>query len=587
MQTIAAQAKEGQELAAMELLLTELERIRRFGFTDAEIERARGAIRLNMEQYVAQKDTTDSETLIDEHVRVFLEGEPMPGVLYEASLTKKYLPTITSAEINAWVHKGFFTGRSRILSVDMPEKVGLPVPTDAEILALVSKVADANVAPPLVEGAVLPLLSALPTPGTVADEGRDDALGTVTWTIGNGVRVIVKQTDFNADQVVFQAFAAGGTSVVDDTKFASATLAPDILARSGLGEHDPISLARALAGKDVGVEGFISNEFDGLVGGAREADLEAMFQLIWLHVAAPRFDSSAADLVRLERMEELRNRSNSPEASFWDTWSQMVWSGHPRYSNWKVEEIQSVSAGAAKAVWSDHFGDLGGFTFVFSGSASPDELRPLVARYLASLPGTPRTRAWKDDGVRKPTGVVSQQIQAADLPRAHVMLAFHGPFDSNPASRNVLDGVSEVLGSVLRGELREDRGGTYGVGVSADTDEWPVPTYSLTVEFECDPARVDELVDAMWRMIDRVRAFTPSKEGIAVMREQRIRDRESESAENAFWVRAISTALQRGEDPRTILGWNKLQEAITGDDLRVMANRVLQRDQFVLLVQRP
>jgi zinc protease len=139
----------------------------------------------------------------------------------------------------------------------------------------------------------------------------------------------------------------------------------------------------------------------------------------------------------------------------------------------------------------------------------------------------------------------------------------------------------------LRGELREELGGTYGVGVSADVDEFPVPTYNLDVEFECDPDRVDELTAAMWQMIELVRIITPSKEGVAVMREQRTRDFETESHDNVWWVRQITGALQRGEDPRRVLDLPRLQGDLDGAKLKAMAQEVLRRDNYVLLVQKP
>jgi zinc protease len=585
--TVVAQAREGRELEALRLLLTELERAHRYGFTDAEIERARDAIRLNMEQYVAQKNTTDNLTLVDEHIRVFLEGEPMPGVDYEAALTAKFLGRITTEQINGWVTSSFFTGQSRVLEMELPQKLGLSVPTTDAMRALAAEVASSEIAAPVAEAALEPLMADLPKPGVVRDLGADPALGTVTWQLGNGIKVMVKQTDFVADQVVFRAISPGGTSLVSDADYASALLAPDILSRSGLGSHDAVNLARHLAGKDVGVEAFVGSEFEGLVGGAREADLETLLQLVHLHFVAPRFDDVAVDLEKTARLEDLRNRSSSPEAVFWDTWSEIVYQGNHRYTNWKPDELSAVSRAAAAAAWQDRFGDAGDFTFVFAGSASPEELRPLVARYLASLPTKGRVEQWKDDGVRPPAGQVERTLSSGGTPRAHVVLRFHGPFESTPERRNALDGVTEVLGSVLRGELREELGGTYGVGVTADVDDFPVPTYNLDVEFECDPDRVEELTAAMWQMIELVRIITPSKEGVAVMREQRTRDFETVSHDNVWWVRQITGAIQRGEDPRRVLDTPKLQAALDGGKLKAMAQEVLRRDNYVLLVQRP
>ncbi|HMV69645.1 MAG TPA: insulinase family protein, partial [Myxococcota bacterium] len=184
-------------------------------------------------------------------------------------------------------------------------------------------------------------------------------------------------------------------------------------------------------------------------------------------------------------------------------------------------------------------------------------------------------------------GCRSRQSWLNRLDVIATMLAFHGPFQSTWESRNVLSGMREVLQSALREVLREEKGGTYGVSVGADTQEGPYPTYRVEIDYECDPARVDELIDATWEVIQTVKTNTATRDGIAVMQEQRRRDHETEARDNGYWAGAIVEALMRGESPRDLLGFEARNRAITGDAMRRMAVQVLDTNQYLMVVQRP
>lgn len=585
--TVAATPRTGRELEAIEALLTEIERIHRYGFTAGEIERARALVKLNMEQYVTEEETTDSATHVDEQIRVFLENEPMPGIRYEGAMAEKFLPRITVDEVNAWAKAHLMVGPSRVFTMQLPAVEGAAVPSAEQVLALGAKVAASEIAAPAAEVTAGRLLTVEPTAGTVSVVGVDKATGATQLRLSNGVRVWVKTTRNVTDQVLFDAFSPGGTSLVSDADYASAMLAGDLLERSGSGALDAVALARSLAGRDVAVGGYLSSEFEGLYGGAREADLETMFQLVHAAFVAPRFSELEAGQLRDLRMDELRNRAKNPDDAFEDRWSSLIWKGNPRYANWTADEVATLSAARSEAVWRDRFADAEDFTFVIVGSATVQELTPFLERYVASLPTTPREETWKDDGVRQQSGVVQELLRTQGLPRARVRLRFHGEIANTPQNRNTLDGVAEVLGSVLRGQLREDLGGTYGVGVSAHVDDLPVSTYDLEIEFACDPARLQELVDALWNSLEFVRVFTPAREGVAIMARQRRADIESDLGDNGAWLRGMSAALQRAEPVSTVAGQQALQDTLTGPALRDMATRVLRLDDYVMLVQAP
>jgi len=587
-QAVSASAKEGRELEALTAMMTEVERVRRFGFSQAEIDRARAEVSIGMQTYYAERDATESVDLVEEHIRVFTTREPMPGVVYEYAMAQKYLPTVTADEVNAWVATSLLTQKSRVALMLMPKKAGLTVPSQADVLARLEAVNHLELTAPIDGGVAAPLMADLPQPGTVSEVARDNALGTITWRLGYGATVILKPTDYQADQVLFEAFSPGGSSLVSDADYVPAITAVDLIARSGIGPHDAIDLSRTLAGRDVAVNPYISTLFEGLSGGAAERDLETMFQMIYLSMTAPRFDPTAFELVKLARVEDLRNRSANPDAWFWDTYSEALWQGNPRYTNWKLTDLDQMNLERSEAIYKDRFGDASDFTFVFVGSFEAEQIKPLIARYLASLPAHGRVEVARDDGGRMAPGKIEKTLPAGgDTPRAHVLLSFHVDAESTWTSRNALTGLREVLSSSLSGSLREDLGGTYGVSVDETATDGPVETFRLDVEFQCDPSRTQELLDATWGIIDRVRTNHVTDNALKIMREQRKRDRETESRDNGFWVTSIAAALERGEDPRAILDYDARNKALTAEDIVILANRMLRRDQVIQIVQQP
>jgi zinc protease len=474
-----------------------------------------------------------------------------------------------------------------VVSVILPEKPGLIVPTNHAVREVIGRVAAAELAPPPSEAAERPLLDARPTPGKAEQVAQDAALGTTTWRLSNGATVILKPTSIQADEILMEAFSPGGTSVVDDASFIPAITATGLQRRSGLGEHDTLSLLRLLAGRKADVESFIGGQSEGLSGLAGKADLELMLQQVHLMFTEPRFDASALELERSRREEDLRNRASSPAAWLWDTYAELLWQGNERYTNWDIEDVAALDLAASERVFRDRFSNPGDWTFVFVGSTTAAELIPHVETWIASLPDAGRREAPRDDGARMVKGVVTQTLPAGDTPRAHVVLEFHGELEATWTSRATMSAVGEVLQSALREELREDRGGTYGVRVDADLTDGPVETFQVRIDFECDPDRVDELIEATWDVVDLVRSERVLDSGITIMRSQRAHDREEDEGSNGFWAGEITGALQRGEDPRDILTFEARNAALNGAAIRELARRVLDKENHLLLIQRP
>ncbi|MCB9681739.1 MAG: insulinase family protein [Alphaproteobacteria bacterium] len=588
LQTLMLVQKEGRELDTLQAGLAELERIKRFGFNPGELDRARDELARNMQTYYDERSKTDSSTHIEELLRVYLTDEPMPGIPYEWAMSQVYLPAITLDEVNALARaEGFFPGTSRVIEMLVPQAGATVAPTEAQVLDVMARVPTLDLEPLVEEVDDRPLLAELPTPGTATKVGADPDLGTSTWRLSNGVTVVLKPTTFQEDEVLFQGFSPGGTSVVSDDAFVPAITATSLMMRSGLGDMDVVTLARKLAGKEARVTPSLGRTREFFSGGASTHDLETMFQLLYLSVTAPRFSEDAFALEVQGRREALRNRDASPDAVFEDAFTRLVWGDDPRQTNWTLDELDQMDLATSAAVFRDRFGDVGDFTFVFVGNLDEATFVPLLERYVASLPATGRQDGWKDDGSRRVPGVHTVEFPRGDTPRGHVRILFHGPFEDGWKARDELEAVGAVLETSLLQTLREDLGGTYGVSVNEGASREPVTTYALSIDFECDPSRLDELLAATWDQIDAVREDPVRPTAIETLQEKDRRSHETALSSNGYWVDALAAALSRGDDPRTLLDFASRNAALTASGVSARAREVLDATSYIQAVQRP
>lgn len=585
--SLGVMAKEGQALAAFEAVLMEAERVKKFGFTAPELERAKQEQLAGMQTYYDEREKTPSSSHVGEIVRVFLTGEAMPGVAYEYAMSQKLVPAITLDDVNDWARAEWMPEASRVVQLLMPAKEGLEVPDAEALAAAIARAEAAELQPPEAEGDDVPLMATLPEPGTVTETGRNAVLDTVEWSLSNGIRVILKVTDFQADAVSFTAWSPGGTSVVDDAELVPALTAISILNKSGVGQHDAVALSRKLAGKTVSVSPWLGSLREGIDGSASVEDLETMFQLIHLSLTEPRFDQTGFDLELDGREEGLRNRLSTPQAIFWDTYTELMWQGHPRYMPWRMEDLEAMDLDASRRIYEQRFGSLGDTTFVFVGNIDLATFEPLVARYLASLPAGEPGESWRDTGARRVDGTHTKSVSSGDTPRAQVRLEFHGPFKPDWSSRNQLTALADVIQTRLREELREERGGTYGVGVGGNTTAEPFEGYNLSISFQCDPERADELIEATWAVIDEIKAAPVDASYVDNIKEQYRRSRETSVKNNGFWLGGIAGSMRRGEDPEELLTYPARVDALSPAVVHELARTVLNRERYVLLVQRP
>jgi zinc protease len=580
--------KDGQEAAAIEAVLVEMIRVKQHGFTLGELERMKKQLLANLEKAYLARNTTESDNYTDELVSYFLENQPVPGVEYEYELYKTYINGITLAEVNALASELILeTNRTAVLTAREQNTDRLP--KSEAILDLLRKLSDVKLPPYVdnyVEGTLLPQQ---PKPGEISKIEELPSLKAQAWTLSNGVKVIAKQTDFQADEVLVYAQSPGGFSVCKPEDDMTALHAARIMSMGGIGKLSLAQKNKKLQGVNARLNPYVDRLSEGVSGSATPKDLGVLFQLIYGAFTAPRLDTSAFRAYIDDLKDDAQAIPNSPEMLFRDTFRLTMANYHPRVLPLTVKNIQRIKASRAEAIYKERFADASDFTFFIVGNFDTDTLKYYTERYLASLPATNRKENWVDWNVNPPRGVVKKKVRKGTEPKSLVNIAFTGPFDWSKAERYRLDMAAQALSIKLRESLREEKGGTYGIRCVARTDRYPKPEYALSMSFGCNPDRLDTLVKAAFDEIERIKLKGATDTDLAKVKENLKRERETSLRTNRFWLYGLAQKywLQDDDLGFDLAEYSKAVDAITAQDLQDVASRYFNYKNYVQVALVP
>src|SRR2546423_2160251 len=561
-------------------LLTEGERAKRFGFLQSELDRAKKDLQRGIEQAYAERDKTNSGVYAEAYVSAYLQSEPTTSIQYDRDEITKLLPGITLAEVNQLAGE-WMTDRNRVLVTTSPEKPGIETPTRGELMLAFDAVKGANLAAYTENAPSQQLVDKEPAGGSVVSERQVKEIGLTEWKLSNGVRVLLKPTDFNADQITFTSYSPGGASLLPDASYIAASGADLIPTPSGVGKFTVIDLQKFLAGKQVSVFPSIDDLSEGISGSASQRDVDTMLQLIYLNFTQPRLDTSLVNTFIGRFKGILANRSASPEAAFSDTLQVTMAQHSPREAPVSAATLDRIDPFKSYEFYRERFSDANGFTFVFVGNFKPDSLKPLIAKWLGSLPSKGRHETWRDTGIRPPTGIVRRVVKKGAEPKARTALIFTGPFEYTRKNRYQLSALAELLNIKLRETLRENMGGTYGVSVSPTASREPYPAYRFTIGFGSAPERLEDLTTAALAEIDSVKRFGTTPEYLNKVKEAAFRAREVALKQNNYWLAQISTFDQSGWSLAEIPDGDKLIAGLTSGDLQQAAVKYLRTKTYV------
>jgi zinc protease len=527
-------------------LITESVRAARFGFTPGELEREKRDVMRFYEGAFAERNREESADLAAEYIRNFTQQEPIPGIAYEYGLVQRFVPEVTLDEVNA-VAKAW-AGGSRVVLVNAPQRAGLRVPDNTRLAAVIASAAKSDITPYVDVAASQSLLARAPRPGPVVWDMTRDAFGITQWELSNGARVVLKPTNVKQDEIVFRAISPGGTSLASDADFVPAMTASQVVGAGGLGTFDPIQLRNILSGEAASVTAFIGETEEGLSGGASPKDLETMFQLIYLTMTQPRADPTVFGNMTTQMKAMLSAREASPEWAFEEMLRTTLAQNHFRERPMTPRMVDEMNLQKSLAFYNDRFADASDFTFVFTGNFDVAAIRPLVEQYIGSLPSLHRRETWKNLGIEPPRGVVERTVRKGIEPKSQTAIVFTGPIVFDSAHQVALEALGLILDTRLRESLREKLSGSYGVQVETEASRIPTARYSITIGFGCDPDRTEELVKALFREIDTLKANGPTASEVSDARQALLRGHESTLAQNDRLAAELAERYELSED---------------------------------------
>jgi zinc protease len=572
-----AVVRENDPARGLNALLLEARRVNRDGFGNAELERAKARILRAYEQSYNERDKTPSASYADEYVRHFLEGEAVPGIARELELARQFLADISLDEVNRAAAQ-WTAPTNRVVLFSAPGKTAAAVPSQEEILAIVQAAERAPLEAYTDNVEEAPLLPQLPEPGRVTSELFHERIDVTEWRLSNGARVLLKPTQFKNDQLLLRGSSPGGHSLVPDHQYVPASTASTIVSQSGLGAFNATQLEKKLAGKIARASAHLDSQFENISGFASPDDLETFFQLVNLRFTAPRADQEIYLSLLARLRETVQNRRNDPGAVFADALEEALFRNHPRHQPLSPDTLERMDRERSLQIYRERFADAGDFTFVIVGNFTLDNIRPLVERYLASLPANGRNETGRfnhDDPTR---GQHTLTVHRGIEPKCTVQILFTGDTDWNDEERYALRAAVDILRIRLREALREDLGGVYGVGISGNLNRWPKGSFASSVQFGCDPARADDLIQVALKEIIDLQENGPTEVNLAKVREQHLREFEIGIQENAFWLNNLLFRAQHDLPLAGLLDFPEKPRNLTADAVRDAARKYFAAD---------
>ena len=585
--TLGAAVKDGGIEAGTQALLVEAKRVDEHGFLQTELDRARQNLLRSYERSYAERDKTQSGSFVEEYIGNYLRHEAIPGIEYEYKIAQELAPTITLADVNK-LASSWITDENRVIIAGSPVKTGVVLPTKDGILAAFDRANKTQVAAWTETLSTDALITKPPAAGTIVSSKALPGIAGVEWKLSNGARVIVKPTDFKADEVIMSASSPGGTSLAEDKDYMSAALASQVVGLGGIGSFNFIDLNKKLSGKAVHVGPIITPTTEGIGASGSPKDLETMFQLVYLNFTAPRLDTVAFAAFKAQVGPFLANRGADPGSVFTDTMGAVMSQHSFRARPISPAVFAEIDPAKAVAFYKTRFADASDFTFALVGNVDTTTLKPLVEKYIASLPNLSRKDVFVDRGGAPPRGVVQTTVHKGTEPKANSVMYFTGPCTYNPQNRVMLRALTTLVQTRLNETLREKLGGTYSPGVGGGCNREPRQEYTVQVVFGSSPENVEPLYKATLQLIDSLKASPVSQADVEKVKEEILRSHEVSVKTNSYWASNILARDAAGEDITTLgSAYDELVKSLTPAMLQQAAKQYFNTANYARFVLLP
>lgn len=529
---------------ALHELCIENQRMVQHGFTATELERAKKDLSKEMEKQYNERDKQKSKQYISNYKDNFMPPHnAFPSIEYENDLFKKLISGITLEDVNTFA-KSAITKDNCVIFIAAPLRDGFNVPTEDQILKAYNSAMNEQTEPYIDKVADKPLISGKMSKGKVSGKEVNKKLGYETWTLKNGIKVVIKPTTFKQDEIIMRATSDGGYSKLALKDVVSAKCAVDVLLESGLGNYDATELQKYLSGKNVRVTPYIGECSEGMSGSCGVSDFETMLELTHAYFTNPKFTESAFNSYMEKQKGMLANQELDPQSAWMDT-LRWVMTSYSEYNKpMSADLLDDANLKRMAAIYKQRFNDPCNFTFYFIGNIDKKAAKPLIEKYLGSLETVERTETFSDLGIRPPKGAVEKEVRKGADSKCMEIIFFHGEMDYNAENITELDAVCKILTTKLLEEIREKESGVYTIGAYPVMNKIPYGNYMVQIFFSCDPDRETELKEKIFDVIKNMQRESITTTDIDKVIEKKKREHETEVKENGYWVRTIQELVK-------------------------------------------
>lgn len=580
--------KEGKELEGLNALLLEAEKMKRFGFTNSELERAKINMLKHVEKTYNERDNQKNDRLVHEYVNHFLSQEVIPGIEWEYNTMQVMLPQLKLEVLNQ-IAKSYVTDSNLIVSIMAPDKVGVKIPTKEQILSALAASKKAVLTAKAEETMNKPLIQKVPKAGKIQKITQNTVLGTTEWTLSNGVKVILKPTKFKQDEILMSAFSEGGLSKLKNpADFVSGAFASNVVASNGLGDYSSVELAKILTGKIASVSPAIEEYEEGFSGNSSVSDFETLMQLTYLHFTAPRKDDNAFKAMMNGFRAGLANSASDPRKAFSDSVNVSVNNHHPRTILLNLKTLEQVDQDKALAIYKERFAVPADFTFIFTGNVDPanDAFKTAVCTYLGGLKSKKGGEKFTDNNMRKPNARVTNYFtRDLKVKKASNFIMYHAALPFTIDNKTVVSAIGSILTLRYTESIREKEGGSYGVGVRAGLNNIPVEDASLVMQFDTDPQKQAKLMGIIHAEIATIVAEGPRAEDLQKVKENMLKNYTENIRENGWWLNAVERFYK--DNLNVVDAYKASVEALTPEKIQTTLKNIVSQGNVLEVVMKP
>ena len=587
--TLGVNTKDGGLKSGFAAALTELERIRRHGFTEAEFERAKAQILRREEQAYNNRNDRMNGQYVQRYLSAFRRGTAFPAAELEWKMDSAIIAQMPLEVINN-IFKQYITDNNNVVIANAPKKDGVVNPTEADVLEVIKSVKASEIAP-YKDNTVKEPLIANPEAlkgSKVKKVAQNATLGTTEWTLKNGIKVVVKPTTFKADEVSIRMVAQSGVSNLSDEDYYTGKYLSMAMSQMGVGKFSSTELRKQLSGKSASTAVSPDDYTTTIIGGGSPKDLETIMQLLYLRFTAPRFNEDDFKATMSQYISYVENLKTNPDFKSSSEQLKSLYNNNYRRQQISTEVLNAIKYERLEPIYRTLTANAADYTVYVVGNVNLETLKPMVEKYIGSLPTKKKITARVDDGVRYATNeVINDFRHPMQQPKVSVCRIYTGDIEYNLENSVTMNFLQDVLRSRYTISIREEKGGTYGVGVGGSLSAFYKPSYQLVVQFDTNEAMADELSEIVVAELKEIAANGPKSEDLEKVREYMIKEWNNRLVQNGAWMNYIYQYYTFGDAVNRVADYEKIVKGMTAEKVAALAAKVLADGNMTYVVMRP